>query len=184
MASVVDIWNYALLRVGSRSIATVNDDAEGARVCSVMWPFARRHVLRAHSWNAATVRDTLAPLATAPAWDFAYQFSLPGDCLHMMEVDTTDDWRVENGAILADASPIDVRYIKDEEDTTKYDSSLTVVMGLRLAVEICEKITSSRAKRELLLDEYLQALNDAMMNDGQEQSPAEFEEDDWITSRY
>lgn len=182
--STVDIWNYALLRVGSRPLADVDDDTESARVCAVMWPFARRHVLRSHSWNAATVRTSLSPLVAAPAWDFEYQFALPADCLHLMEVDTTDDWRIENGYILADEATIDIRYIKDETDVTKYDASLAVVMGLRLAVEICEKLTSSRGKRELLLDEYLRASADAMADDGEEQSPSEFEEDDWITSRY
>lgn len=185
MPSLVDIANMAILRVGSQPVADLDGNSTIQVACRVAWPFVRRRILRSHSWNAATVRTTLARLTDEPAWDFESQYQIPADCLHVMEVDTTYDWRVENGRILTDGNgTIDIRYIKDETDTAKYDAGLAMVMALGLAVEICEKITSSRPKRELLLDEYLRMLNDAMMEDGQEQSPAEFEEDDWILSRF
>lgn len=186
MASVTDIANMAILRVGGEPINDIDDTSNArAKSCKLAWEFARRHVLRSHSWNAATVRTTLSPSATAPDWDFESAYPIPADCLHVMEVDTDDDWRIENGEILTDGNgTISIRYIKDEEDVNKYDPSLMMVMVLRLAVEICEKMTSNRTKRELLLDEYLRTLADARADDGQEQSPAEFEEDDWITSRY
>jgi hypothetical protein len=110
---------------------------------------------------------------------------MPADSLHVSEVDTSTDWRVENGEILTDATgTLNVRYVKDETDPEKYDGSLTAVMALRLAVEITERVTNSGPKKNVLLQEYQVALNNAMVDDGQEQSPADFEEDDWITSRY
>lgn len=184
MPSLVDICNMALLRCGTDPIALVSDDNNRAKACRTAWPFVRRHVLRSHSWNSATVRRTLPVLTETPDWEFESYYQVPSDCLHLIEVDTDDDWRVENGKIAAEGNgTLSVRYIKDETDTEKYDASLAMVMALRLAVEICEKITGSRPKRELLLQEYMQVLNDAKVDDGQEQSPAEFEEDDWIRSR-
>jgi len=185
MASIVDIANMALLRVGAEPIVLLTESNNRARACNSAWPFARRNVLRSHSWNAATVRTTLAPNATAPAWEFATAYDVPADCLHVMECDTSTDWRVENGQIVTDATgALNIRYIKDETDTEKYDSSLTYVMALRMAVEIAERINGNRIKRSLLLQEYTGALNEAMVDDGEEQSPAEFEEDLWITARY
>lgn len=185
MASVVDIANMALLRVGAEPIIDLDQDDSRARACKAVWPFVRRNVLRLHSWNAATVRTTLAPNTAAPAWDFATSYNLPADCLHMMEVDTTTDWRVENGKIVTDATgALNVRYIKDEENTGVYDASLAYVMALRMAVDIAERINMNRVKREVLISEYMAALNDAMVDDGEEQSPAEFEEDDWVKARY
>lgn len=103
----------------------------------------------------------------------------------MMEVDTTYDWRVENGKIVTDTTgTLNVRYVKDETNTEVYDASLTYVMALRMAVEISERINGNRIKRQGLLQEYTIALNDAMADDGEEQSPAEFEEDSWITARF
>lgn len=184
MPSVVDICNMALLRCGSEPIVDLTDDNARARACRSAWPFVRKHVLRSHSWNAATVRTTLAVLTTAPDWEFESYYQVPTDCLHLVEVDTDEDWRIENGKIAAEGNgTLSIRYIKDETDTEKYDASLAMVMALRLAVEICEKITGSLNKRQLLLQEYIQTLNDAKVDDAQEQSPAEFEEDDWIRSR-
>ena len=185
MASPVDIANLALLRVGAESIIALTDANNRARACKLAWPFVRQNVLRAHSWNSATVRTQLAPLATAPTWGFATAYTVPADYLHISEVDTDLDWRVENCEIHTDATgTLNVRYVKDEEDTELYDGSLTVVMGLRLAVEIVERVTNSGPKKNVLLQEYQVALNEAKVDDGQEQSPADFEEDDWITSRY
>lgn len=185
MASVVDISNLALLRVGAEPIISMADANNRARACNLAWPFVRKTVLRSHSWNSATVRTQIAPLATAPEWGFATAYAVPADFLHISEVDTVADWRVENGEILTDATgTLNVRYTKDETDTEKYDGSLTTVMALRLAVEIVERLTNSGPKKNVLLQEYSAALMEAKIDDGQEQSPAEFEEDDWITSRY
>jgi len=184
MASEVGIANMALLRVGAEPIIALSDDSGRARACNAAWPFVRQNVLRGHSWNSATVRTTLAALTDAPAWEFATAYTVPPDSLHVMEVDTTSDWRVENGQILTDATgSLNIRYIKDETDTEVYDASLTMAMALRLAVEICEKLTNNRLKRQLLLQEYLQVVNDAMVDDGEEQSPADFEEDTWVSVR-
>ena len=185
MASVVDIANLALMRVGAEPIVSLTDDNSRARACNTSWDFVRQNVLRMHSWNSATVRAQLAADITAPLWDFATAYSLPADCLHMMEVDTPYDWRVENGKIVTDTTgTLNVRYVKDETNTEVYDASLTYVMALRMAVEISERINGNRIKRQGLLQEYTIALNDAMADDGEEQSPAEFEEDSWITARF
>jgi len=185
VASLVDIANLALLRVGAEPIISITEQNNRARACNAAWDFVRQNVLRSHSWNCATTRAQLAADTTAPLWDFATAYTLPADCLHMMEVDTTTDWRVEGRKIVTDATgTLNVRYIKDETDTGQYDGSLTQVMGLRLAVEIAERLNSNRVKRELLIQEYQVALNEAMVDDGEEQSPADFEEDSWITARY
>lgn len=185
MPSAVDIANMALLRVGAEPIVSLSDDNNRARACNLAWPFVRQDVLRQHSWNCATIRATLPASATAPAWEFTARYSLPNDCLHVLEVDVTDDWRVENGFIVTLGSgDLNIRYIKDETDTEKYDPALVAVMYLRLAVEISSRINQSVRSKQLLLEEYLTALNEAMVADGQEQSPAEFEEAGWLKARY
>ena len=81
------------------------------------------------------------------------------------------------------AETVNVTFIKDVTDPSSFDSSLTMALVLRLAVEIAEKLTNNRVKRELLLQEYTRAVNDAMIDDGEEQSAAGIEEDRWITVR-
>lgn len=185
MATALEIANQALLRVGAESITALSDTTERARACNASWPFIRRETLRRHSWNSVTVRDTLSANVTAPEWGFDSAYDLPADCLRVLEVDTDHDWRVEERQILIDGTEdIDIRYIKDETDPSDFDSELTEVLVVRLAAEICERVTDSTTKRDLLLQEYERLLLRAMMSDGEEQSDAEFEEDSWITTRY
>lgn len=184
MASTIAIANQALIRVGSESIIALTESNERARACNASWPFVRREVLRSHSWNAVTVRATLAELATGPLWGFDSAYQVPSDSLRILEVDTTYQWRIEGDQILTDGSgELFIRYLKDETDTEQYDGSLTELMVIRLAVEIVERITDSTTKRVELLDEYQLLLSEAKADDGEEQSPSEFEEDDWVTVR-
>ena len=149
------------------------------------WPFVRREVLRSHSWNSATARASLAALVATPEWGFDSAYQIPADCLQVLEVDNGVQWRVEGQTIVTDGTDeLDIRYMQDVTDTEQYDSLLTDVMVVRLAIEIVERITDSTTKRAALLQEYGLLMDEARMQDGSEQSPAEFEEDAWITARY
>lgn len=184
MASTVEIANQALIRVGAESIISLGDANERARAVNASWPFVRREVLRSHSWNSATTRTQLAELAIAPSWGFDSAYQVPSDSLRILEVDTDYQWRIEGDHILVDGTgELNIRYLKDETDTEKYDGELTDVMVLRLAVEIVERITDSTTKRSALLQEYQALMMEARGDDGEEQSPSEFEEDSWVTAR-
>lgn len=173
------------MRCGAESTNSLTDLNERSRVVSGSWQFVRREVLRAHSWNSTTLRAVLTAAVTSPLWGFDSAYDLPADCLRVFEVDTNYDWRVEGDQILTDGTgDLNIRYGKDETDPSKYDSMLTEAIVLRLAVEIVERVTDSTTKRSALLNEYDDLLSDAKAADGEEQSPAEFEEDDWILARY
>jgi hypothetical protein len=80
--------------------------------------------------------------------------------------------------------PLGVLYVIDIEDPSAFDAMLTEALVLRLAAEIVERVTDSTSKRELLMVEYQNFMREVRYIEGQEQSPVEFEEDSWITSRY
>lgn len=184
MASLIEIANQALVRVGDDSILSLIDNTERARAVNASWPFVRQEVLRSHPWNAATIRTKLAALVDAPSWEFTTKYELPADCLILLQVDTTGDWRVEGRELLTDTTgELGIRYIKDETDTGVYDGLLAQTMAIRLAVEIVERVTNSHTKREMLMAEFEDKLAEARSADGHESSPADFEEDDWVTVR-
>lgn len=184
MASVTDIANAALMRCGDSPIISLTENNERARAVNAAWPLVRREVLRAHPWNCATQRAKLAALAVAPSWGFETAYEIPADCLRILEVNTTADWRVEgNQLVTDDTGELGIRYLKDETDASQFDGLLTECMVLRLAAEIVERIVNSHTKREMLLAEYEQKLDDARFADGAESSPAEFEEDLWLSVR-
>jgi hypothetical protein len=274
VATTLEIVNQALYSVGAEPIAAYPDTTtERGRVVSASWDFARREVLRSHSWNIATTRVKLISYAPEPAWGFDKAYDLPSDSIKVLEVDTTYDWRVENDRILTDgaiggtlstttsafdaaptaANPVvvtlnshthsegdviritgadmtelndrnfrianttmdtfelegedgtgrttgavgtlaivtlgdlGVRYIRDittDAVLETVDASLTQVFVLSLAVAIVDRITDSTTKRQVLMVDLEERLYIAKRNDGEEQSPAEFDEDKWITVRF
>lgn len=188
MASQVDIANAALMKLGAESIVALSDDNERARACNAAWPLVRREVLRAHSWNVPVARATLAAtndtINGSSTFGFDTAYNIPADCIYVIEVDTEYDWRVEGRQILTDGNTsIHIRYAKDETDPEQYDPALTAVMASRLAAEIAYRITDSATMRDRMWQEYEMQLERAAMADATEQSPADFEEDDWITVR-
>jgi len=88
-------------------------------------------------------------------------------------------------ALVTDLGPrAKVTYLFDQTDAEVFDPSLAYALALRLACDVVEKLTANAQKRQLLLQEYNVALQEAMIDDGEEQSAPKFEDDTWITSRY
>lgn len=201
--SVVDVCNSALQRVGAATIQSLADNSREARACSVAYDSNRRDELRRHFWKFAIKRVVLAPDSTAPNSDFAYQFSLPTDCLRViMPNDAYLDWSVEGRKILTNAatSPfgttlptvttgtvstkLTLRYIADITDVTQWDPSFYSVLSLSMAADICEVLTNSTSKRASIRDEYRDAMSEARVADAFESLPQDPPDDQWWLVRY
>lgn len=204
--SIVDICNSALQRCGSATIQSLADNSREARACSVAYDSNRRDELRRHYWKFAMKRVVLAPDSAAPASDFAYQFSLPTDCLRIyFPNDAYLDWSVEGRKILTNtaqspfsASPVpgtptvttttpaitlNLRYVADITDVTQWDASFYSVMSLALAMDICEVLTNSTSKRQSIKDEYKDAMAEARVADAFESLPQDAPDDGWWLAR-
>lgn len=100
MASDVDIANLALSRLGDAATVASLDPPEGsaqAGHCARWFPMVREMLLEMHAWGFATVRASLAPLATNPATTWAYAYVVPADCVKPWAVlgpDAPDDYSV------------------------------------------------------------------------------------------
>lgn len=186
MASVVDVCNKGLDKVGHGPITSLADGTKAANLCTRNWETIRDQVLRDHPWNFAVKRAILAPTTTAPVWGFSYSFPLPAGCLRLLEVRdmSTGDYEVEGKAILANATALYIRYIDRIEDPASFDALFIDAAACRLAFELCESLTQSNTKKNDLWQEYDDALTRAKRVDGQENPPAQFEEDDWLAVRY
>lgn len=186
MPSVVDIFNKALDKLGHSPITSVDDGTKAANLCSRNWPMVRDEVLRDHPWNFAVRRATLASETTAPVWGFSASFPFPDNCLRVLEVRdlSTDEYQIEGRAILADATVLYIRFTSRIEDPNEYDAQFVNAVATKLAFEMCESLTQSSTKKDVLFQEYKDALTSAARSDGQENPPRRFEEDEWIAVRY
>lgn len=144
----------------------------------------RDAVFRDHPWNCLLTRASLAALSETPAWGFAYQYQLPVDCLRVLEVDAQCVWRVEGRRILSDAgAPINILYVRQEDDPEQYDLLLVEALASRLAGELAESLTQSNTKKEVIEREYLDVLNRARRADAQEGTAQQLFRSSWLEAR-
>lgn len=186
MTSVVDVCNKALDKLGQLPITSLDDGTKPANLCNRNWEIVRDQVLRSHPWNFAVRRTVLAPNNEAPAWGFQYKSNLPSDCLRVIEIRdlSTGEYQIEGRSILSNELALYLRYVARVTDPVQYDALFIDAVATRLALEMCEAITQSNAKKNILFGEYEEVMSRARRVDGQENPPAVFETDEWLEVRY
>jgi hypothetical protein len=197
MASPTDIANRALQKIGATRIMSMDDTGKNAGECRACYEILRDAELRRHPWSFAMVRAGLPALDVTPSWGFDNAFGTPTDLLRLVEIDGASFWdatnyrsdsrppfRIEDGQILTDlGAPLNIRYLKRETDSTRFDPCFVEVLACRMAAELAEPITSSLPKKQLVLGEYKDAIREAKRLDAIEAPPQEAPDDSWIMGR-
>lgn len=186
-ATDVSICSNALLMLGAQPINALSEASDRARLASNLLESVRDSVLRSHPWNCAIARVALAPDTAAPAFDWDYQFTLPGDCLRVLSVGLdglADDYQVEGRRLMCNANPAYLRYVFRNTNPTTWDAGLVRTMELSMAAGMAYGITQSASLRDSLLGELQAHMRRARSVDGQEDPPQGFEPSALLASRY
>ncbi len=169
----VSICSNALLMLGAEPISSFTEGTDRARLCANLYPSNRDAVLRAHTWNCSVKRVTLAPLATAPTYGFAFQYLLPSDWVRTIKLgqyaDYAADFRQEGRYLLSDSNVSQLRYVSRNIIEGTWDALLVDVMTQRMAWKLAYPVTKSTALRESLRGEYLLMLQQAKSIDSMEE---------------
>jgi hypothetical protein len=194
MASLIEIANRALTKLGVARIMSVDDDNEQARAIKTMYPLVKASELQAYTWNFSIKRAQLAALSEAPAFDYARQFQLPSDCLRLLwageyypgpnladfQNGPVVDYEVEGNVILTDlAAPLKVRYVSNIEETSQFDPLFAEALSCKLAIELAESMTGSSTNRQLAWEEYGRAIKKAVRADAIERPSEHIADDTW-----
>lgn len=195
--TVVDVCNNALQALGAARIISIDDNSREARSCKVAYDSNRRSELRKYLWNFAKTRVVLSADATAPAFEYLYAFSIPSDCLRIiMPNDNTVDWVIEGNKILTNeinspcggatstGAALSLRYIRDIEDTTKWDTNFFEMVTLAMAIDMCDDLTQSNTKKQLLMKHYEDSRAEARASNSFERLPQDATESSWLSGRY
>lgn len=187
MTTEVDICNGALGFLGQGQITSLTDGDTKASTCAQRYPVARDSVLQMHPWNFAIKRAQRSADTAAPVYGFANAFSLPADCLQVLDLEDAglgEDWRVENGKILADlGSPLRFRYIARITDPVRFSPLFRDALELYLASQMATALTDSQSRRENLLREFRALLSEARSTDAQEGYPQNIDGSHWLQVR-
>ena len=185
MVSQVEIANRTLDKLGAENIVSLTEDSENARIINRMYNIVLRSMLRSHTWNCAKKRVVLAPLSTAPAFDYNYQFQLPADCLRPIFPSDVKDWSVEKGNVLLtnEGNVLNLLYIAMLDDPNDMDDCFIEAFACKMAVECAEKITQSTSKRTAAKDEYNEAMATARKANAYEAIPVQQDSSSWVDAR-
>jgi hypothetical protein len=179
----------------------ISDNSREARACAVNFDSNRRAELRKRAWNFSIKRVVLAPSSVTPNFEYQYAFPLPADCIRVVlpKNDPFLDWSVEGRQILTNlmqspylgcgAQPavtgpaLFLRYVSDIVDCTQFDPLFYDLLCIALACDLCEPLTQSNQKKQLLNAEYRDALDAAAKAKAFEMLPQTPVEDDWVLAR-
>lgn len=158
MASEVQICNLGLMKYGDVKIDTLNDASAQGRFCKVFYPLLRDRLIEAHPWNFACRRaDISAQLATTPAFEWAYAYTIPENCLRVREIyNSTEQWVVEGRELLTNqATDIWIKYIARITETGYYTATFVDCLATLIAAEAAAKLSSDKKMRQALLEELI-----------------------------
>jgi len=174
--SEVQVCSNALLLLGADTINSFDDETDRAKLVSNLWPNSLDAILRSHPWNCAITRAALAPDDSAPAFEWPYQFTLPGDCLRILSIGEqgeNPEYRPEGRKILYDESVLKLRYIYRNSDVPSWDALLVQAAEAYMAMTCAYPITKSAAMFDAMTKLWDLKLRLARNVDGQEAPPEE-----------
>jgi hypothetical protein len=186
-ASVVSICSNASLLLGGKAISDLNESNDRARLASNLFEPVRDYVLQCHPWKCATKRAALAPDATTPAFDWAYQFTLPSDFLFPLSIGEEGaeaEYLVESGKLLCDENPVFLRYIWRNTNPALWDGVLVWGMTVAMKSVMAYPVTASTSLEELVDNALVGVLKRARAVDGQMGTPQTLGDSPLLNSRF
>ena len=144
MASVIQICNSALNQLGASSITALTENSKNARLCNERYETIRDAVFRSHPWNCLIKRVQLAQDTDTPAWGFTNQYTLPSDCLRVLQIkDYNLDYKIEGRKLLINESAVYLIYLVKITDVNELDVLLRETISAGIASDISYAITAN-----------------------------------------
>lgn len=189
MASETDLLNDALSLIGASPVTAIDDGSVSANHCQRLYPALRDALIRGHHWNWAMTRVELSPDAVPPITEFMFSYTLPSDCLKVVEFAGADldtsvlvplwdsrttsyfQYKIEGRQLLTNYGTAFIVYIARVTNPDLWDPLFYQVVSTWLASKLASAITKDdRKAAELLKEAYNVLLPLAMAVDGQEGS--------------
>lgn len=181
-ATKLAVYNGALLRLGSRKLASLAENREPRRVMDDIWGPSSNIVLSAlerGEWNFA-IRTVEGVYSTSvePPFGFSRAFDKPDDFRRLAALSADPYFRApltngqyidEAGYWFSDFDVIYVRYVSDHSDYgfngSLWTESFKEYLECKMAWEACERITNATSKRDRIERDMMNALKAAKSND-------------------
>ena len=165
----------------------LREDADGSSLLvHSTYDDIRDSLLREFPWNFAVTRASLAADAAAPLWGYDFAYTLPADCLRMLEIYNAndDDWRNEKNKIVTDlTAPLEIKYIAKVLEGVM-DVTFRLALAGRLAMDWAESLSQNSSVGQQMAALFRNRLQVARMADGSEDRIRVLDAPDFISARY
>lgn len=205
-ATIVEIVNMALTRLGEGHIVSMSDNTKPAREANTIYQATKDALLAGYNWSFSKTRAILTATLTAPVFEYTLAYDLPADCLRVLFVGDyyvglnladylgmpAELFTIEGRQILTDmgtitapstSNKINIRYIKKEDDVTKFSANFTSALVAKLAESLAEPLTQSETKRARAEQTFKDEIKIAIRANAIELPPQHLADDSWILSR-
>jgi hypothetical protein len=168
MASVIEIINTGLVRIGAQTINALDEGSVEANNSNAIWTIVRRSTLAAHPWNFAIKEQELAQTTDTPIAEYSYIYQLPTDYLRMVKVYDNPDYKIVGRKLYTSANTCKLKYVYDLEDTAAWTAAFTDLVAQKLAFELAYPITKSASLAQTMGTIYVEKLQSFTATDSQE----------------
>lgn len=187
VASVVSICSNASLMLGGKAISDLNESNDRARLASNLFEPVRDYLLQCHPWKCAIARVSLAPDATTPAFDWAFQYTIPSDFLYPLSIGEEGgeaEYLVEGRKLLCDENPVLLRYVFRNTVPASWDPVLVWAMTMAMKAVFAYPVTASASMENLVDGAVAEVLKRARAVDGQMGTPPTLGDSPLLNSRF
>ena len=148
------IANLALGALGEARIQNLNDNNSRARACN------------------ARLDNVITTV-----------FQLPVGCIKVVEVDPVSRYQVEQKNILSNEKTLNVLYVGNPTDINMLDSLLAEAIAMKLALEICETLTSKQGLKQEMMQRYVISLQEARAANSHDKTPEHRERSSFLDAK-
>jgi hypothetical protein len=181
----LSICNSALIKIGVPKITSLSGTSKAAIVCNEQYSKKRDFLLCNYYWDFAQAQIALTADVTAPAFEWSYQFTLPTGYLKPYYIyPDYAKWTRVGEKIMSDQSTLNLVYIKQITDTTKFTTVFDEALAYAIAAELCYILIQSVTLASAMEAKMQDVLKDVKSIVSGEGTPPEIMDDTWLESRF
>jgi hypothetical protein len=179
MSTAVQVCSNAIVELGGRPINSFAELSDRALAAANLYPQVRDSVLRSHPWNCSIKRVVLSPDSAAPAFEWDYAYTLPGDWLRTLSITEhreREPFASEGGKLLCNLGAVYLRYVFRNDNPATWDALLTRAMTLAMAAVLAIPVTESESRANSMRADFREMMKQARSIDGTDDPPDEIDD--------
>lgn len=173
MATQLSIVNQALRIIGQQPVDLLSESDRVTALAKSTWDAAVEWCLRCHPWSHAQRWASLAREAEDPPFSYSASFSMPSDCLYIIDIREDEDLTLEGAEyalvgthIYTNLETCLCRYVHSNSDISFWPADFCEVVAYKLAIEMVGlMVPGDIAVKAQLLEQLMMFLDIARAND-------------------